>query len=482
MRFSRPCLSSLFATTVPFLSRSSRSASLAKNLAQFHPTIAQTWITAACNKLLQPQHVLPSSRKLAWWRCPYCEHQHPKRIDLHVAAGGACPKCSRMPTLTCSRKRSASSSRTSDNTLAATVKHRCRPDNSLAILDAPNASRVKNSIADNGYLRVSETRNLLPMLARNYDKEVKRISNDEQLFVSPKLDGVRCVVAWNLRDRCLSFFSRSGMLFDCCDHIEPQLRPLFEKDNMLVLDGELYNHDASDFEQLTSAIRTTRQHRTAGIEKVQQQLQYHVFDLLYAKEFPHMTVVPFGQRYKHLCDLMQKINSGKGQGRRKVVKLVPVMSAKKSDIDRLLRLNVDRGYEGIMIRRNGIEDNKCITSVSSSGGASAAVPGYAYGARSPNLLKYKLMQDSEYIIVDGVEGKGKWRGCLGAFVCQTRAGHRFTVAPATTEERKREMWHRLNVYKGKMLTVQYQELSTNGVPRFPIGKCVRGTKTGSDWV
>ncbi|ESS64406.1 DNA ligase [Trypanosoma cruzi] len=481
-------LSFLFALSALRMGRVSRTRlpiTPPANLATFHPAIASSWMTAASNKLLQPQHVLPTSRKLAWWRCPHCGHEHHKRIDLHVAAGGVCPRCQRMPTLL------HPSDASSAVLTIPLVKHRCRPDNSLSVLAAANANRVKSSIADDGYLRVVETRNLQPMLARNFEKESDTIDDDAVLFVSPKLDGVRCIVAWNVRERRPCFFSRSGTLFECCDHrIEPRLRPLFEKDPNLVLDGELYNHNVDDFEQLISAIRTTRDRRTPAIAKLQEQLQYHAFDIMYASKFPDMSVVPFSERHKHLGRLIHGLASSKGQVQEKAVVLVPAAQVKKADIPRLLRLSLADGYEGIIVRRDGVVsargENNCSRSGTSRGvnksSSRGLVVGYAYGARSPNLLKYKVMQDDEYVIVSGVEGRGKWKGCLGAFVCRTKRGHQFTVAPATTEQRKKDMWQRLAQYKGKMLTVQYQELSANGVPRFPIGKCVRGAKSGKDWI
>lgn len=63
--------------------------------------------------------------------------------------------------------------------------------------------------------------------------------------------------------------------------------------------------------------------------------------------------------------------------------------------------------------------------------------GYAYGQRSATLLKYKLMQDDEFTIVSAIEGKGKWKGQLGAFLCQTKdKKHTFTVAPASSDREK----------------------------------------------
>ncbi|ESL07967.1 DNA ligase [Trypanosoma rangeli SC58] len=488
MQASHLCLSSILAASKCLLARASRTPSVTPrptNLSTFHPAIARTWMAAAANKLLQPQHVLPTSRKLAWWCCPHCSHEYHKRIDLHVAAGGVCPECHRVPTLP--RKGDAAA-------VALTlplVKHRCRPDNSLSVLAAANANRVKSSIADDGYLRVVETRNLQPMLARNFEKESDRIRDDEVLFASPKLDGVRCIVAWNAWEQRPCFFSRSGTLFECCDHhIEPTLRPLFEKDPNLVLDGELYNHTVDDFEQLISAIRTTRDRCTPAIAGLQEKLQYHTFDLMYASALPDMSVVPFSERYKHLSSLISSLDAAKGQSQEEAVVLVPAIQITKPKIARVLRLTMADGYEGIIVRRDGVigvkgKDGSCDSGAAGGlrkGTSRGTLVGYAHGVRSPNLLKYKIMQDAEYVIVSGVEGRGKWKGRLGAFVCSTKRGHYFTVAPATTEQTKKDMWRRLTQYKGKMLTVQYQELSANGVPRFPIGKCVRGSKDGKDWI
>lgn len=488
MKGNRLFFSSAFSASLCLFARRSHGeipTPLPNNLATFHPAIARSWIAAKSNKLLQPQHVLPTSRKLVWWHCRSCGHEHNKRIDLHVASGGACPQCGVMPTL--------SRGKNSPVMTASLVKHRCRPDSSLCVLAAPNANRVRNSIADDGYLRTLETRNLQPMLARNYDKEEENIDDDDILFVSPKLDGVRCVVAWNAQERRLSFFSRSGTLFECCDaFIEPTLRPLFEKDPTLVLDGELYNHNVDNFEDLISAIRTTRDRRTPAIAKVQEKLQYHAFDVLYSNELQDMSNVPFSERYKLLCKLLNTGIKSERPSRHSAVLLVPAVLITKTEIPRALSLSIKDGYEGIIVRRDSQtvakrsnRSSKAINvpnTTRNGSGSSGAVVGYAYGARSPNLLKYKVMQDDEYVIVSGVEGRGKWKGCLGAFVCRTKCGHMFCVTPATTEQNKKDMWRHLEQYKGKMLTVQYQQLSANGVPRFPIGKYVRGSRSKKDWI
>ena len=45
------------------------------------------------------------------------------------------------------------------------------------------------------------------------------------------------------------------------------------------------------------------------------------------------------------------------------------------------------------------------------------------GKRSKYMLKYKPAFDEEAIIIDYIPGKGKYKGCLGAFVCRPLINH-----------------------------------------------------------
>lgn len=474
--------------------------SLSKN----YQEIARMWLTASSNKMIQPQHVSPNSKKLVWWRCSHCEHLFTRRIDLHVKAGGKCPECNCTP----------STEKSSSVVSLPTIVHRSRSTGSLASPEVLEVNRIHKSVADNDYLRRQEKRLLLPMLAKNYEKEKHKIDEKELIYVSPKLDGVRCVVSFNKKAKKLLFFSRAGTLFDCCDHfIERSLQPLFEKDPQLVLDGELYNDSQNKillrkvgkqkncktscawlkqsptvaftkedseiipFEKLMSAVRTTRAKRTPEIEALQKKLQYHIFDVLYAS-----SVRCSEASYRERLTLLQKIfknviSSKKGKNSQGCICLVPAVSCQLKDVDKYLSSSISAGYEGIMIRR--VSPQFPISKASQGAG------GYAYGQRSSLLLKYKTMQDDEFVIVDAVEGKGKWKGALGTFTCLAHDRKtRFSVSPAISEEKKKEIWkrNRAREFIGKFLTVQYQEISAEGVPRFPVGKVVRGSASKEDWV
>lgn len=93
---------------------------------------------------------------------------------------------------------------------------------------------------------------------------------------------------------------------------------------------------------------------------------------------------------------------------------------------------------------------------------------YTPGQRSSALLKHKDFLDSEYLIVDVVEGEGLYKGC-GIFVCQTETEQRFNVTPKTSIADKQEIFQNKQTYIGQQLKVKYQCLSDTGIPRFPVG-------------
>jgi DNA ligase-1 len=113
---------------------------------------------------------------------------------------------------------------------------------------------------------------------------------------------------------------------------------------------------------------------------------------------------------------------------------------------------VAAGFEGIMLRnKKGL---------------------YACKKRSSDLQKYKEMMDDEYKIVGFYEGEGEEAGCV-VWECVTPEGRTFRCRPKGTHEERRVLFKDGASALGKMLTVTYQELTTDGIPRFPIGTVIR---------
>jgi DNA ligase-1 len=90
-------------------------------------------------------------------------------------------------------------------------------------------------------------------------------------------------------------------------------------------------------------------------------------------------------------------------------------------------------------------------------------PGSRYvSGRSNTLLKVKTFHDAEARVLDHVPGTGKHKGRLGALVVELPNGTRFNVGTGFSD---RERQAPPDV--GAVITFRYQELTEDGVPRFP---------------
>ena len=112
---------------------------------------------------------------------------------------------------------------------------------------------------------------------------------------------------------------------------------------------------------------------------------------------------------------------------------------------------VAEGYEGIMLRNKG---------------------GLYKNARSVDLQKYKEFFDDEYEVINYKEGEGQEAGCV-LWVCKTAEGKIFNCRPRGTREDRAELYINGSNYIGKKLTVRFQELTDDKVPRFPVGIAFR---------
>lgn len=273
-----------------------------------------------------------------------------------------------------------------------------------------------------------------PMLAHRFDQHSKKVVYPA--FVQPKLDGHRCIAIVN-DDHTVSLWSRTRKLITGVPHISAAIEYL----NFRVgttLDGELYNHEyKAKFNELTSFIK--QKTPKAGHEVV----QYHVYDIVNDD--------PFEARSTLLAHLLPSpVSSG-----HPVQEIVFVETNQVCDEDELTETFAEYladGYEGAMVRNT---DSK-----------------YEQAKRSYGLQKLKVMADDEFKIVGMTEGRGKLKGC-GIPICTTVDGNTFKAKPVGKLESLKDYWENADNYIGKMMTVQYQDISPYGVPRFPVGLRLR---------
>ncbi len=270
-----------------------------------------------------------------------------------------------------------------------------------------------------------------PMLAQSYDKHGKKIKYPA--YVQPKLDGHRCIAI--IQDGKCTLWSRTRKPITGVPHIAAQLEKLFPA-STIILDGELYHHDYREkFEELTSFIRQVTP--KPGHEIV----QYWVYD-----------VVDLNANFKTRNFVLEGAQDHITE--RSIDKIVIVPTFDVSDEEDMVGLFgafTDNGYEGLMVRNTD---------------------GLYKGKRSYDLQKVKLMQDAEYEIVDVVSGKGKMAE-LAIFRCVTEDGQEFGVKMKGALEDLRIYLEDKENYIGRDLTVQYQKLSAEGVPIFPVGLRIR---------
>ena len=82
--------------------------------------------------------------------------------------------------------------------------------------------------------------------------------------------------------------------------------------------------------------------------------------------------------------------------------------------------------------------------------------------RSDALLKLKPWQDAEALVVGHVPGKGKYQGMTGALQMEMPDGKRFRIGSGLSDALRRQP-----PPIGTRITYRYQQLTKNGVPRFP---------------
>ena len=279
-----------------------------------------------------------------------------------------------------------------------------------------------------------------PMLA--YPVSDKPINYNEPVFIQPKLDGVRCIIQYERRiqprEDVVVAYSRTGKEWKNIDHILFNLKPWFQLNPNVILDGELYNHDLKDdFEKIISLVRKQKPTDLDALESA-DMVQFHCYDIIdETKTFEERNtfieqVVPRNHCIKHvLTNLVFRDDDAKVYHRR----------------------NLNSGYEGSILRTNDTYACK----------------------RSHNLRKFKDFNDAEATIIDFVEGKGKRKGTLGKFVMRDADGIEFGCPPGKGYNYKdlSNLLHRAKHYVGATATFTFFERTKNGSYRHPLFKCIR---------
>lgn len=282
------------------------------------------------------------------------------------------------------------------------------------------------TVAGAGRAKITTDDAPLPMLALDFNKRGGSIKFP--CYVQRKYDGTRCIaIPGN------GLFSRNRKRNPHMEHILEDLKMLPPS---LILDGELYSTELT-FQEIVGLVKRETQKPEDTVKQL--KIEFHCYDIV--------SDAPYEERLSRLQALFTRCKF-------KYIRLVKTELCPGRDALKVLHDKyVAEGYEGIMLRnKDGL---------------------YKVGHRSADLQKYKEFCDAEYEVIDFKEGEGLHKGCVIWKCKDEKTSKTFMCAPKGTVEEKREWFRTGFSYIGKKLSVKFQELTDEGLPRFPIGIAFR---------
>lgn len=270
-----------------------------------------------------------------------------------------------------------------------------------------------------GYFKtIEEAQNekvIMPMLAKDYKKESSKINWNGDVFIQPKLDGMRCLAI--VKDGDVTLISRKGKDIDTMDHICKELKNLPN----CILDGELYAHGKT-FQENMKLIKKYR----AGESEI---VSYHIYDMV--------ENISFALRYSSLKAVLKESDT---------IKSVETMRlTDPNGIKPIHAKYLSDGYEGSMIRHGSDP--------------------YRLNNRADQLLKYKDFKDITCKILDiePADARPEW----GTPVCEYN-GHVFKAGTKMSHDERKELLINKSNYIGETAEIRYFEETDDGLPRFPV--------------
>lgn len=242
------------------------------------------------------------------------------------------------------------------------------------------------------------------MLAQTYRGTVAL----EHYWVSEKLDGVRAY--WNGEH----LISRQGNTFNAPAWFTAQFPTT-------ALDGELWAGRGT-FEQVSGTVR-----QLVPDDERWRKVHYMVFDL---PDSP----LTFNERLAALKSLIDEVD---------VPHLQFVQQIRIKDETSLLReleKVVSEGGEGLMLHHESSRYR---------------------AARSDDLLKLKLYDDAEAVVIAHLPGKGKYIGMMGALLVETTDGRRFKIGTGFSDAVRADP-----PPIGTIVTYKYFGTTNKNIPRF----------------
>ena len=290
------------------------------------------------------------------------------------------------------------------------------------------------------------------MLADDSKKHEKKMTGE--VFVEPKLDGVRVITICNVEQDEVKMYSRNGKELNNFPKIYEQFDAMLDQlDQSMVFDGEVMS---DDFQTLMREI-----HRKGGAKTDDAVL--NLFDCLPLEHFKEggsnntlaqrkqwLDGYRFGPNISRVEHILIDLDDEDGQ-------------KQFADYNRLC---IDKGFEGIMIK---------------------PITGVYECKRSALWLKVKPFIEVSLKVVDTEEGTGRNAGRLGALIVEGEDDGKFirtNVGSGLSDDDRTEYWKAKDKLIGQIVEVradaitQNQEANDEYSLRFPRFLRFRGFEPG----
>ena len=267
------------------------------------------------------------------------------------------------------------------------------------------------------------------MLADDSKKHEKKMTGE--VYVEPKLDGVRVITICDVDKDEVKMFSRNGKELTNFPKIQEQFDSMLDQmSESMVFDGEVMS---DDFQTLMREI-----HRKGGAKTDDAVL--NLFDCMPLEYFKEGSY-PYALNTRK--ELLQSFQYGPN------ISIVEFVAMDLDDDDGQKqfadynRLCIDKGFEGIMVKPiKGIYECK----------------------RSALWLKVKPFIEVSLKVVDTEEGTGRNAGKLGAFVVEGTDMDKFiktNVGSGLTDEDRETFWQAKDKLIGQIVEVRADAITQN---------------------
>jgi len=252
------------------------------------------------------------------------------------------------------------------------------------------------------------------------------------VYISPKLDGYRCIAICD--SGIVTLYSRNGSVYSNFPSVVESLEKVSEGMSY-ILDGEIMS---DDFQAMQKSAFASERKTTVG------DVKYHVFGYVDHDEWTTDNFqMKTSERFAQLDEMFE-------EELKDIENIVQVEQGYANHVGvcrEMERTYAEQGYEGAMVLPD--------------------IP-YYKGKKSNRLLKFKTMLSMDCIVTGMYEGGGKYEGMMGGLNLKQEDSKLCDVGSGFSDEEREYIWQNKEEIAGKIAEIKYQELTPDGVMRFPI--------------